>query len=1326
MLERATACLKAGARDSLKCAQHAKAQAPRTASHRRLHSTFWTHGAGDIELDINLFGIGAGGGAGVGAGWGASTPPELACRHDDIHSAGPAGGQRRKEPRGVIAASSSTSTSHGAEVPFLDFLYPPHALAWLQRSNGQPWERWERRNAKRLPDGFVRASRGYSSRSHARSAEATRQEHSVPDDTSSSASSDRSNLNSNDHGIGSGEVLDSVENEPSQHNAAAVRFEPVQNDPEGEPSSTRTVRSHDAMQMVRELAPSASAVDETGEDVMEDDEEPSDTLTAISPGELSEEQTRDLDHVANPLEALRTIMTTRRKLQTVQNIGRAWLLYTSLSETAKADPQLMHELLLWFARINEETAQAHAISLFWSLPLESRTLADYQAALSAFLKRKTYDAVAGVHQEALRNIPNGHQITKDLFMHAVQKGNWQLALAVKEDHDSAFEGDGPVEARQKALFWINVTEIPDLTQKAAGLARKCQWFKRRSKSDADKFTAFSASISEEAFRQAMLTSPSNVKPSQVQEQSAIQRLLVVLLDSIRQWSSNAPRLYEEFLVKLLDLNQSEKEYQQVHDIVSYIYGHYREMPDFRPSEEVFQRLLSRVLPYAIDKHRSVFAKRNITIEVILEDWQKHHTVLSHWAVTRLMQYYARQGMPELLNQQYMYLKRHYPDYEDQKSVLWTLIYVHARRAEPEKAREAFDHVSTIASLNGTVPGVKCWNILIHAQARADDLAAGLDTLKSMMAGATLLPDHTTIHPLLEMLARRGDTDGIADLLKQYDSVTGALHQTSFVGSRMRALINNGDVSAAEQILIKAVKQVRARELLGSLTICFNIMLSAYAGRRDIEATMRTYRWMKAEKIRLDRYTYTCLMLALIHFRQTSAAYTIMTKVMRRDGFEPTAAHYALVMTGLVKQNLYDRAIWVHQKMLSKNIRPSLATRRNYMKALAMQQRAKGDAYDSNGEPAPLIEVIKDLRDALVEYDGSEIAGKDPVFGRDPTSGENDVLQHFVPVLFAHGKHRCLEAVNELFRMYQDEATKLGKPHDAVPMQILVAMMNALFQAGEYDQVETYWRIAKDNADRIAAHIAVPEYQRLEPNTAQSATAIAANPDHESDATKSEVDRAAIGFEASKRASTQRTQTLLPASLPSMAPPPSSGRRKYILTRPLRYYLRALAAQNRIADVLTTFTALIRQGYAFDTITWNRLIEYLCTASPPLAMLAFTLTERYLILNFPGWTPRYMTRRSPRESAVYEGLQFMRGRYLSYDALTPQYRTMVFLTAALLKLRRMEATGSRTTGEIGRFVGTVRQIEAVAPKTFDAVNSMPQVQHDRLQHQLLRSDEANEL
>ena len=74
---------------------------------------------------------------------------------------------------------------------------------------------------------------------------------------------------------------------------------------------------------------------------------------------------------------------------------------------------------------------------------------------------------------------------------------------------------------------------------------------------------------------------------------------------------------------------------------------------------------------------------------------------------------------------------------------------------------------------------------------------------------------------------------------------------------------------------------------------------------------------------------------------------------------------------------------------------------------------------------------------------------------------------------------------------------------------------------------------------------------------------------------------------------------------------------------------------------------------------------------------------------------------------------------------PHYRTMVYLGAALLEIRKREAMGRHLSSdklppELEKYVGTMRQIRRRAPKTLFAVQSMPEIP-DHLQSVYLKRE-----
>ena len=123
----------------------------------------------------------------------------------------------------------------------------------------------------------------------------------------------------------------------------------------------------------------------------------------------------------------------------------------------------------------------------------------------------------------------------------------------------------------------------------------------------------------------------------------------------------------------------------------------------------------------------------------------------------------------------------------------------------------------------------------------------------------------------------------------------------------------------------------------------------------------------------------------------------------------------------------------------------------------------------------------------------------------------------------------------------------------------------------------------------------------------------------------------------------------------------------------------------------------------------------------------------LASDFPGWTrPRHLFTNAsirPKRSARADGLEHIKARYLRPDQLMPQYRTMVYLTHALLGLRARENSG--VLGRVGRKglsrqereelaqIGAVKEIRRRAPKTLSQVVNLPTV-YDALQDRLIRT------
>ncbi|KAM3423529.1 hypothetical protein BST61_g957 [Cercospora zeina] len=331
---------------------------------------------------------------------------------------------------------------------------------------------------------------------------------------------------------------------------------------------------------------------------------------------------------------------------------------------------------------------------------------------------------------------------------------------------------------------------------------------------------------------------------------------------------------------------------------------------------------------------------------------------------------------------------------------------------------------------------------------------------------------------------------------------------------------------------------------------------------------------------------------------------------------------------------------------------------------------------------------------------------------------------FSPVMWALGGERRLKAVQQLFQ----DSHAIAKEYSHSPwptIRLSAGLMNALYHAKEFAQVETYWKVVKDQVDSIAPSTPVPDFLALrqltrEDHTPETVLTTA------SDGPQAD-DGAEVGSKSDQESEVGTSQTPTRSVQASRLGPRPARARRSVLTRPFRIYLASLAAQGRLEVAISEATRLLTQGYTFDNITWNRFVEYIAGSDPPMALLAFTLTERFLIGGFPGWVQKIGSKYRPKKSARHPGMQYIRtpARYHAQNALVPQYRTLIWLARALLELRRREAGGwqGRDEGQginatVKRFIGTADEILEKAPRTLRAVQTMPRVD-DKWQNRLLR-------
>jgi pentatricopeptide repeat-containing protein PET309 len=981
---------------------------------------------------------------------------------------------------------------------------------------------------------------------------------------------------------------------------------------------------------------------------------------------------------------------------------KAWALFEALGDKDREDMTLKTKLLEWLSKHRNETAETYCLELYHSIPAAHRTLAVYKSALPAFIRSNLYGLAEQGHAEALDRLPNGHEVSVWLCKIAIENEMWDLASRVK--HQLDVKHDGQATAWTDNMFWRRISETPDLLPKAINLSKH---YRMLSQADAltPEFQRFSISTFKVAIIHQFTASPKKRgrNPSMAQKSLDDSRIRY-LIGRIQLTNPDTPRFFRD-VIETLTFQNSEVRHLDAHKTVSYMYRQYRTMSHVFLSQKLLSALTMRVAEHSETRAGKMNGSSRIAPAVLEEDWVKYHGKMDLRTYRLVMLYHAKSGNIERLQSCCKRLREQYPSYAELKEVLWIVIYAYARRGELKAATSAFEEVQSLAKAADEPLDLRNWNVLLHAHSRADDLDGALEVLDKL-ADAGTKPDVYSIHPVLELYATRGDVASVENLLGQCDDLIGPTRRTEPYGSLMTAHINANDVDSAQKVLNDLVPKVRAGEVQGTLTKCFNILLTALSLQRDVESTMEVYRWMKAEKVGVNNLTYAAIMQGLAAYGQADAAWKILKSTMPEEGHKPQAFHYAVVMTGFVRQHAYKTAMDIYGTMIRRDIKPTLNTDAIYAKARALYQ-ARQDPQRRELKTNDSVSLIVNELDVMLRDPNAGLAPHQPQF-YSPMEDHSPRALMFSHLIYSHGSRRSLQAVKLLVEKYNQTTEDSGKgTSEPLPLRILSAVMPAYINAKRWEQVEECWRLAKEQGDTMtigsrpfldsAPAAKTPNILRL---SVAKTTA-------ESQMPKTTPKRAAT---------IKKPDPTRP--VPSL---------RHVLSQPLRHHITSLALQRRFGEMITTVASVLNEGYILDNSTWNIFIEHLLRSTPPLALLAFRLTERYLMPSFPGW---HRQQQHANNSDRMQGLEHIRARYLSPEQLMPRYRTLVKLAAAFLVIRRRDALGDESIGLTGqdnerleKYIGSTRQIRKDAPRTLYAVQTMPAVE-DRLQTVLLRREAKN--
>lgn len=984
------------------------------------------------------------------------------------------------------------------------------------------------------------------------------------------------------------------------------------------------------------------------------------------------EEMDELLQQSTPEEALRELLWSNKR----DKQELAWLLYTASAESS-FPTEFICNLLDYLEHSDFSRTADRILLLFDRIPPEHRRASSYRLAVNAYVALKLIGPAIQRFEEACKRFDPTRSGIDAILKKTVQDDQWDLSLRVFKvfvrwaEHNKVDIHDWHQRARHGQKYFVTWAPVFGQVRDVLEPMEHLRDFFNYVGQFQDEIT------SNPEDKQALDLFVQGYVPGVVgqvidtpePDEKYINDFFTGLFKDVHALDLPAAPLYE-FVLPLFLRTPRYHRYTRDRKIFFDLYDAWRQHAQdghcAQPSRSVIHRL---IMQHA--KHLSYDY-----VDAMVADLKLFH---SHEPFTvpvlaTLIRFYARGGLVDRVRDCFEILRTYFPSAINPR-ILSALPYCYARRNDVPGAITQFKRITEEFKM---VPDISCWNALLLAFTRADDLDGALECFNNCLESGAK-PDLFTMGPMLDLCASRGDVEAFEALFSRAKQLDVPLETDRRARSGyVEVFLNAGDIEGAEQVALGILRSWKAGTLGNvEITHVWNMLITQHALGGRLSATRRLYQEMKELAIPLDSWTYAALMRAFIEAKQTNSAYKMLRVTMPNENMRVYAFHYAICISGFLKEGQPHRAKAVYQRMKHVRLNQTPSLRQMALLFKGTDELLKLKADEVEDPKARMVQVEEELRKALLSDYGHELANDEPTHKRyiDTPELSNVPQSYFAILIMLYTARGALDIAKELIE--KASSVPIAEQNYTAPISLISAIMDTHYRAGEHDEVEKCWEVAHREASRLVKTFT----QVMQPEPPA--------PIFDSLTDPAILER----FNASRIAMNRRQ----------------------ILFRAARIYVRSLIAQDTpeaVQKAQRTINHLLTNGFIVDNLTWNELIQHL--AARNRVVDAFSACELYLMPQFPGWAnlhPEYIRN-------FRHGYSIMELRHydLKRESVLPRYKTMVILAAAMAKLRWDESNGIGWNPDMG---GWIREtVEKIAPDTVRAIETMPRTA-DALQRRYLQ-------
>jgi len=730
-----------------------------------------------------------------------------------------------------------------------------------------------------------------------------------------------------------------------------------------------------------------------------------------------------------------SVMGSDRHIPTSEDLDRVWKSFLQIESSEISHGTSIDLIRLFSDRSTSSPENAGRLLRVWKYGPQHTTPPDiYSRVISAYITTRQFRAATTLYGTALKALPENKILLVSRVLPGVlfQNHQWKCLFDVwttfsehELERSTAKHGE-----KGHISFAQDLANLPESSSHFQQLLAYLRQVPRELESRRHSITGFLEHLSPALF--AATAKPSTFITGTLQQLEQLKIASVAIYEAAYSTVSNA----------------------QIGDSPSALtlYHQFRRSSGIQPRLKTIHLLFRQALKL----------NDEVAIAMLLDDHTSYKERLPVSITGQLMKCFSRRGNSEKVKA--VFHNHLGKDGTATLPMLHSLLHVYAVTRSVEMVEL---EMSEMLDKHKLTPDITCWNILLNAYAKVDDLDGSLSCISRIM-DSKVEPDHYTFGTIMALCAERGDVDLLEQLLRMADS-HGISKTAAMTETHVLAYLNNEDVESAEVVAEEAT--INPSETF--LTRAWTQIVAYHAVRKDLDATIRTIKRMRELNIALDSMTYAAMLRVFVARGKSTSALRVLERVMLKNNTPAHAIHYAIIIDGLAHESLFELGFRVHTDMLRAGIKPTPSTRLALLRlqTLAAKQKLVSDQAVVPGVRA---DVSEELLEEILTSSQLELGPRNHPQLQSSARKFGAMPGPYIEILLdLYGRTQSYDIIKTLLLRYEQKAApQQDSRRTAMSMHMLASIMNMHYAQGSLDEVARYWQLALSSA-QLSAKTAGP-------------------------------------------------------------------------------------------------------------------------------------------------------------------------------------------------------------------------------------------------------------